>query len=46
MGLGNLRQRLRTLYGDDARLTAESTADGALVTVTVPADTRTLNLEP
>jgi signal transduction histidine kinase len=46
MGLGNLRQRLRTLYGDDARLTAESTADGALVTVTVPADTLTLNLEP
>ena len=45
-GLGNLRQRLRTLYGDDARLTAESTADGALVTVVVPLGARPVIPDP
>jgi signal transduction histidine kinase len=35
-GLGNLRQRLRTLYGDDARLQVDSGSKGASVTVTVP----------
>ena len=45
-GLGNLRQRLRTLYGDAARLTAESTADGALVTVVVPLGARPVIPDP
>lgn len=38
-GLGNLRQRLRTLYGDAATLQTEARDSGACVTVTVPAAT-------
>ena len=45
-GLGNLRQRLCTLYGDDARLTAGSTSDGALVTVVVPLGARAVIPDP
>jgi signal transduction histidine kinase len=36
-GLGNLRDRLRALYGDRATLDVASGVDGAEVTVTVPA---------
>ena len=36
-GLGNLRQRLQTLYADGAALQAANTTAGATVTVTVPA---------
>jgi signal transduction histidine kinase len=36
-GLGNLRRRLATLYGDEAELTIEPAADGAHVLVRVPA---------
>jgi signal transduction histidine kinase len=36
-GLGNLRERLRTIYGDRATLDVASDASGACVTVTVPA---------
>lgn len=35
-GLGNLRQRLSTVYGDAASLTIESLAPGAAVVVRVP----------
>ena len=35
-GLGNLRQRLATIYGDDASLTIEPRARGAAVVVHVP----------
>jgi sensor histidine kinase YesM len=37
-GLGNLRQRLRTLYGEDGRLEIASNADGSRVTITLPAN--------
>jgi signal transduction histidine kinase len=36
-GLGNLRERLQTIYGDRATLDVESDADGAQVTVTLPS---------
>jgi signal transduction histidine kinase len=36
-GLGNLRERLQTLYGTDGTLEIDSDATGARVTVTVPA---------
>jgi signal transduction histidine kinase len=36
-GLGNLRQRLQTLYGDRASVETDSRTDGATVTVTIPA---------
>lgn len=36
-GLGNLRQRLRTLYGEHATLQTESGSTGASVTVIMPA---------
>ena len=36
-GLGNLRQRLRTLYGDDAKLQTSAQCSGASVTVIVPS---------
>lgn len=35
-GLGNLRRRLATLYGDAARLSVEAAAPGTRVTVEVP----------
>jgi len=35
-GLGNLRQRIRTLYGEDSQLTIESADAGTCVTVTLP----------
>ena len=35
-GLGNLRERLRAIYGERASLDVASDADGAQVTVTVP----------
>jgi sensor histidine kinase YesM len=36
-GLGNLRQRLSTLYGERSELRIESTSEGSRVTVIVPA---------
>jgi hypothetical protein len=36
-GLGNLRERLRTLYGADASLEVSTNTAGARVTVTLPA---------
>lgn len=35
-GLGNLRSRLATLYGEDSRLWVEPNGDGAIVIVQVP----------
>jgi signal transduction histidine kinase len=35
-GLGNLRERLRTIYGDRATLDVASDANGACVTVALP----------
>ena len=37
-GLGNLRQRLRTLYGERGDLHIDSTTTGSVVTLTLPAD--------
>lgn len=37
-GLGNLRERLRSLYGARASLEVSSNSDGAHVTVTLPLD--------
>ena len=39
-GLGNLRERLRTIYGDRARLDVARGSDGAHVTVTLPLSAR------
>jgi LytS/YehU family sensor histidine kinase len=36
-GLGNLRRRLATLYGDGARLDVASSPAGATVTLEIPA---------
>ncbi len=36
-GLGNLRERLRAIYGERATLDVDSDADGAQVTVTLPS---------
>lgn len=37
-GLGSLRQRLGSMYGDDASVTIEAVSSGAVVTVRVPFD--------
>ena len=38
-GLGNLRKRLETIYGEEATVRSEGNREGASVTVEIPAQT-------